>query len=132
MSDKVLLAGEGSGKSVVVTREDTLTTCAMLQATNLLLNAVYYEEHGELMTEEEHDALFDKGSAAFGVDLANPMKQYKVSLAEYLREFTSASEFLLTYPTAQQASVIARVRGMATVYATGTWHDLPDRNKETE
>jgi hypothetical protein len=132
MSDKVLLAGEGSGKSVVVTRQATIGAAIMLQAGNLCKNAQYYEAHGKLMTEKEHDRLFDEACVAFGVDLADPLKQYKVSLSEYLELFNSAMEFLLQkHADSLVPAVAARVRQMAKTYATGTWNDLPDRNKET-
>jgi len=132
VSDKALPAGERLGKSVVVTRQATIGAAVMLQAGNLYKNAQYYERHGRLMPEKEHDRLFDEACAALGVDLADPLKQYKVSLAEYLELFNSAMEFLLKkHEDSPESAVSARVRKMATVYATGTWNDLPDRNKET-
>ena len=132
MSDKALPAGEGLGKSVIITRADTLEACALLQANNLCVNAKYYEEHGALMPEEEHDALFDKMCVQHGVDLANPLRQYKVSLAEYLSNFAAAREFILaTYAPGFTDACALRIRRMSETYATGTWNDLPEHSKET-
>lgn len=131
MSDKALPVGERSGKSAVITRQHTIDSAIMLQAGNLCKNTQYYGKHGMLPPEEEHNRQFDDLCKEMGVGITNPLGRYTISLREYLANVSAACEVIISRAPLN-AKDAARVRTMAKAYATGTWNDLPDHNKETE